>query len=237
MKIISMSVFGEKLSYIYGAKRQCQLAKKFFPEWNIRIYTDNKSNFNDVDNAEVIEITDGTYGVFWRFKPLFESEDNIVMVRDSDSRFTIREKLAVEEWLESDYKFHTFKDHEEHFKFPIMAGTFSYKGKLPDNLKASMHDFETNHVYYLSDQIYLGSVVWPYVESTAMVHSMNEGWFGETRNRLVSKYSFCGNGYDENDLPIYSYSVATQHGFTATENDKFDEGEMHEVHDISNSME
>jgi hypothetical protein len=41
-------------------------------------------------------------GLFWRFYAFDDPNVNVVMVRDVDSPFTLRERLAVEDWLASD---------------------------------------------------------------------------------------------------------------------------------------
>lgn len=212
-KIISLSVWGDAPRYIVGAHRQYELAKEHYPDWEFRIYTDNKSNFSDLVAANIIEVTDGTYGMYWRFRAMFEDEDNIVIVRDSDSRITLREKIAVTEWLNSDKKFHTFRDHEAHFEFPIIGCAFGYKGKFDSSVLETMNSYTEKLNYYVGDQIFLRDVIWSLVKDNAMIHCMNEGWFKETRNQLINSYDFCGNGYDENDMPMYPSTLKECAGF------------------------
>jgi len=232
-KIISMSVFGNDKRYITGAKRQAELAQEFFPDWTVKIYVDQINNFKDLDSKIILEeVNDETYGVFWRFLPLFENEKNIVIVRDSDGRITLREKMAVEEWLESEKTFHTFRDHEAHYEFPVIACAFGYKGKLPKVLKESMNHY-AQQFFYTSDQIWLRDFVWPYVENNSIVHSMNEidSWFSKSRNNLINKYDFCGNGFDENDMPLYAETLDACKNFIPETVDvkyKFNKGQMSE---------
>lgn len=229
-KIISMSVWGNDPRYIIGAERQVELAKKYYPDWKIRIYTDNPENFKNMD-VESIQVNDGSYGMFWRFLPMFESENNITMVRDSDSRITIREARCVEEWLNSDKKFHTFKDHDAHYEFPIIGCAFGFKGAFDDDTLAVMINYMSHHKYYLSDQFFLRDVIWPMVVHDTILHSMHEGWFKETRHRLLNKYSFCGNGYDEHDMPLYAESLKAMENFDpkwVADEYKFDEGVLDE---------
>jgi hypothetical protein len=177
--------------------------------------------------AKVIEVKDGSHGVFWRFEPLFESDDNIVIVRDSDGRITHREQMAVQEWQSSDKKFHVYRDHEAHFEFPVIACAFGLKGKLSENLHLIMKEFATKTNYYTNDQVYLREFVFKEVQNSVMIHSMHEGWFGETRRRLVNPFSFCGNGYDEFDMPLYPSSLQEMQGFEQKNLDKkfkFDKG-------------
>ena len=208
VKIISLSVWGNDPRYIVGANRQYELAKQFYPDWEFRIYTDDKNKFANLSDANIIEVTDGSYGMYWRFRAMFEDENNIVIVRDSDSRITFREHRAVLQWLESDKKFHTFRDHEAHFEFPIIGCAFGYKGKFKTPILNLMNSYTAKLNYYVGDQIFLKEVIWPLVEDSAMIHCMKDGWFKETRTQLDNPYDFCGNGYDENDMPMYPPTLA-----------------------------
>lgn len=225
-KIVSISSYGTNPRYVVGMHRQYELAKKFYPGWEFRAYVDDKSNYNMPD-ANIIEVKDGSHGVFWRFEPLFEDENNLVIVRDADGRITQREFMAVKEWVDSNKKFHVYRDHEAHFEFPVIACAFGFKGMLPKMMHSVMHEFATKTSFYTNDQIFLRDLVWSYVEKDAMVHSMNEGWFGETRSRLINPYSFCGNGYDEFDMPLYPGTLAEMTAFNQKTLDvkyKFDGG-------------
>jgi hypothetical protein len=183
--------------------------------------------FQNLTEANIIEVSDGTYGMFWRFRAMFEDESNIVIVRDSDSRITVREQKAVNEWLNSDKVFHTFRDHEAHFEFPIIGCAFGYKGKFDTKCEDHLNQYTKQLNYYVGDQIFLKDIIWPLVNADAMIHSMNLGWFGETRKELVNPYDFCGNGYDENDMPLYPSTLAECNGFdpkTLSEKYKFNYG-------------
>lgn len=226
--IVSISSYGTSPRYIVGAHRQYELAKKFYPGWEFRAYVDDPSNYN-MPGAKVIQVNDGSHGVFWRFQPMFEDDTNIVIVRDADGRISQREFMAVKEWIDSDKKFHVYRDHEAHYEFPVIACAFGYKGKLPIQLHSIMREFATKTNYYTNDQVYLRDFLWQYVKNDAMIHSMREGWFGETRSKLVNPYSFCGNGYDENDMPLYPGTLAEMNGFDTKKLDpkfKFDGGKM-----------
>lgn len=226
-KYISLSVWGDKPRYIIGAQRQIQLASEFFPEWKVLVYTDNAEPFKGYTNAETIVRPADMNGVFWRFEPLFEDDNNIVIVRDSDGRITFREALAVNHWLNSDKKFHIFRDHEAHTEFPIIACAFGLKGKLSDHARSVMDRFVEQPFYYTNDQVYLRDFVYPEIKDDAMIHSHTSGWFGVTRKCLLNSYSFCGNGYDENDMPLYPPTLAECKSFDPSKLDKrykFDKG-------------
>jgi len=226
-KIFSTSSYGNNPRYIVGVHRQYELAKKYYPDWEFRLYVDNKENYSSLCDANIIEVKDGSHGVFWRFMPLFEDGENVTIVRDADGRVTVREQMAVNEWLDTDKIFHIYRDHEAHFQYPIIACAFGLKGRLPDDILNVMKHFMFNTNYYTNDQVFLRDFVFPYIKNNVLIHSIGEGWFGETRNRLKNRYSFCGNGYDENDMPLYASTMAemtNDHMASLTDKDKFDEG-------------
>ena len=59
--------------------------------------------------------------MFWRFEPAGEEDVDVMISRDTDSRLNLREKFAVEEWLESDKGFHIMRDHPHH-GYPVLGG-------------------------------------------------------------------------------------------------------------------
>jgi len=213
--IFSTSVFGDNPRYSFGAQRQYELAKHFYPDFEFRLYTDDASKFNMPD-AKVIEVKDGSYGVFWRFFPLFESDNEIVIVRDADSRVTEREAQATYLWMESPKRFHIMRDHDAHFQDkPIIASTFGIKGKLSNAQWNAMQSYLHGEHRYGSDEEFLRDHMWD--ESQSLINEYNKGWFGISRQLLLNKYQFCGNGWDETDMPIYPPSMAEFHGYNRNE--------------------
>tara|TARA_R100000900_G_scaffold122554_1_gene97032 strand:+ start:2377 stop:3111 length:735 start_codon:yes stop_codon:yes gene_type:complete len=230
VKLLTMSVWGNDPRYIIGARQQTRLASQFYPDFTVRIYTDDAEKFKVLlpwYDVEIHERQDSN-GVFWRFEPMFESEDNIVLVRDSDGRITKREARAVNEWLDSDKTFHTFRDHESHLEYPIIACAFGYKGKLPKQQLDEMLAIKNQPFYYTNDQVYLRDSVWPIVKDNSMIHQYDQpGWFNESREKLRNRFSFCGNGYDQHDMPLYPPTLKECSGFdpsNVNEKYKFDKG-------------
>lgn len=202
--ILSMSVFGERPQYVVGAFKQVELWQKLYPNWQIRIYTDNTQQFESLSHVVVKKGLENIHGIFWRFLPIFENNLNVTIVRDSDSRLTFREKYAIDEWLAGPLHFHNIKDHEYHISWPIMGGLFGYKGMLPkDFWDKAVTSYSTN--LYTQDQMWLRDIVWPFVKNTHCLHTLNDStsWFAKSRELLINPFDFCGNGYTENDFPIY----------------------------------
>lgn len=52
-------------------------------------------------------------------------------MRDVDSRLSARDRMAVEEWIQSGEPFHVLRDHPAHCGWPINAGMWGgVKGAL-----------------------------------------------------------------------------------------------------------
>lgn len=198
-RIISVSVFGDNPRYLEGARKQYELAKYWYPGWTFRLYIDDASRVN-LPGAEVIEISSKTNGMFWRFYPLFE--EAIVIARDADSRFTAREVMAVHEWVASGRKYHLMRDHAWH-RTTINGGMLGVKGPLSAKLAISMMVASIGECKYGRDEDWLEAEVYPHIGDDAVVHTFESGWFGESRKNLFNPYEFVGNGFDENNWPLY----------------------------------
>ena len=121
-KVISISVWGNNPRYIEGAKKNAILAADHYPDWEMRIYAENRLQplFED-SPAKIYSPPYGwNNGMFWRFSPAFEQDVDVFISRDADSRIGNREVRCVNEWLSSGKKYHVIRDHERHYDFPIM---------------------------------------------------------------------------------------------------------------------
>lgn len=188
MKVISYSLWGSKPLYLHGALVNARQVQEHFPGWNMWVYHDNSVPRETLDSLEkfehikLFEVTDGSYGMFWRFMALFEPNLDAVLVRDLDSRITWRDVRCVNDWLESPFRLSVIRDHEEHYKVPILGGLFGLKGgPLPRHLLSSMNQYAQVHKYNM-DQIWLGHHVWPLFLTNKLEHGYKETqWMAESR--------------------------------------------------------
>lgn len=202
-KIISISVWGTDRRYLEGAVKNILMAENFFSDWFIFLYVSTESYFyfKDLNNkrVKIVKIdVDPLNGSFWRFYPFFE-EDGYVLSRDADSRLSLRESQAVDEWVRSGKTYTIIRDHPRHFDFPMLAGMWGAITPLNENLREKMMNYSGRH-NYLIDQEYLTKEIWPIASNDCLIHSMNENsWFSSCRSTI----DFIGQGYDENDKPLY----------------------------------
>ena len=206
-KIISFSVFGDNPIYSVGAIKNAQIAQYLFSDWICRIFVNVTVPSHFVEemqafsNVELVNFGDqSVFGMFWRFYSMFQSDSDIVISRDCDSRLSERELKCVNEWIESDLKFSVIRDHYRHYDWPMLGGMWGMKGTMDRDLVPLMEDYAKQHCY-ASDQVFLRDVVWKQAENNCLVHGFLENdWMMKTRDSI----NFIGQGYNENDEPLYS---------------------------------
>jgi hypothetical protein len=126
--VISYSLYGSGAKYMIGALENLSIAKEIYVGWEVVFYL-GRSVPTEVKlklllaGAKVIEIDapENSSAMLWRWLPFLEEKNEVVVVRDCDSRLSIREYHAVEEWLASGYSLHIMRDHPLHTAF-IMGG-------------------------------------------------------------------------------------------------------------------
>lgn len=211
VKYFSFSLWGDNPKYSIGAIRNVQIASKLFPDWKCIFYYDESvpdyyiNVLNNFDNCETVKVTDGSYGMFWRFEKMFESAD-VVLSRDTDSRLSEREKSLIDNWLLTDYNFMVIRDHSNHYEFPILGGMWGKKNIiLPQPMKELMDQYKFTKQYTV-DQMFLRDVMWgPMADSTALYGVREIEWMRETYD--FEGKNFIGQTYDENDNPAYDGKI------------------------------
>ena len=118
--------------YTYGAIQNTILVKQFYPDWICRFYIDDSVNTDVIhklkqNGAEIINMS-GTKipGMYWRFLVVDDKCVENAIIRDTDSRLNLRDKLVVEEFLNSDSNLHIIRDHPHH-KYKILGGMWGIK--------------------------------------------------------------------------------------------------------------
>lgn len=173
MKVIAFSLWGTNPGFVVGAISNAKLAPLYYPDWTCRIYVGNNVPYHrhrelrdagfEVFKRDIVSPYDG---LFWRFEPAFESGVEAFISRDLDSRLNPREAAAVSEWLRSDTKLHTMRDHYEHI-VPILGGMWGCR-HWPEFETLLKH--WTNRSRLGDDQDFLKNVVWPLIKDNCVQH-------------------------------------------------------------------
>jgi hypothetical protein len=89
------------------------------------------------------------------------------IVRDADSRLSLREKFALDEWIASGKGVHSIRDHPHHDN-PFLGGLWgATKGSVPNLVELSRN---WNRNEYIQDMNLLNHVVYPKVKDNMMSH-------------------------------------------------------------------
>ena len=210
-KVVSFSLWGDNPIYNIGAIRNAELAKEIYPDWTCWFYVGKSTPLETIkklksfDNTKIIEMDDsGDWtGMFWRFYPASDKDVDVVIVRDCDSRVDERERLAVDEWLNSDKGFHIMRDHPAHGT-AILGGMWGAKKGVVSEMK-NMINFYVKGNFWQVDQNFLKEVIYPIIQNNTMVH--DEYFEHKPFPSQREKNKFVGQAFNENDEMLYPEHV------------------------------
>lgn len=192
-KVITFSLWGEDAKYCTGALRNAELAPEIYPGWTCRFYlSGQKPEYNSdtpigvmsntvrylmqMDHVEIVTADEppNWRGMFWRFRPASEDDVDVFISRDCDSRLSLREAQAVEEWLASPQLVHSMGDHPYHFNpsQALMGGMFGMKRYACPEMRKIIDLFLSQYPdAWQCDQSFLKDHIWPIVQHKVMAHS------------------------------------------------------------------
>jgi hypothetical protein len=205
-KIISFSLWGDNPKYTIGAIENAKLLNEIYNGWVGRFYCGKSVPLNIIESIKVIPNTeiilmdeDGDWtGMFWRFLACKDSD--IMLSRDTDSRLSLREKLAVDEWLNSDKDFHIMRDHPYHTT-EILGGMWGCRNGILNNIDKLINDY-TKGNFWQVDQNFLREMVYPKIVSNCFVHDSFFKIESESNHFPSDRVNkeFVGDVFDENNL-------------------------------------
>jgi len=208
-KVISFSLWGSDGKYTIGAIKNAHLAKKLYPDWICRFYIgksvpdDIVSVLKSLLNTEVIEMEeDGDWtSMFWRFLAASDPEVSIMLSRDSDSRLSFREKVCVDEWLESDKDFHSIRDNQGH-DIAILGGMWGCRNGILKNMN-HLIDMYSKGNFWQVDQNFLTQKIYPIVKDKMISHDdFYRHKFPNSKpipHKKEFESEFIGKPYDQDD--------------------------------------
>ena len=187
-KVIAMSLFGKDPKYTYGAIRNAQIVKMFFPGWNLRFYIPSASSKEEwlvperiifrlqLLGAEMVHVMPSLNipPQFWSALIADNKSVNYFLIRNPDQRLSDRDFELVEDWLNTKRPFHCIRDHQSHVPLSIVQGLWG--AKVEDFAKLrSVSMLATIQQAILkakstSVQEFLNAVLWPLVKSSAYCH-------------------------------------------------------------------
>lgn len=176
--VISYSLWGKQPRYLRGALRNALLAPDLYPGWVCRFHVDSSVPADflqalQLAGAEVVREADGQslrQKLCWRFRVANDPGTGYFLVRDVDSVIGIREKRAVDAWLESDRWFHVMRDWWTHTDL-ILAGMWGGVAGVLPNLPQLLAAYKSGKAETPNiDQWFLRDRVWPLLRQSVLVH-------------------------------------------------------------------
>jgi len=211
-KVISYSLYGNKPLYCEGAiKNAKDKLTTYGSQWETWFYV-----YEDVPKTYVDELKKYAdkiihikhdfpvqNGTIWRFLAIDHTEVDIMLIRDIDSRPTLKEKKLVEEWIISGKQYHIIRDGATH-QMPFLAGSFGIRkgndlsimellSKHPQYMKKSN--------MYIIDQLFLANCIYPLTINNRMIHDSFNHYELDGFNRLERTKRFIGERILENGTP------------------------------------
>jgi hypothetical protein len=211
MNYLSFSLWGDKPIYNVGAIRNAELWKVIYYDWQMVVYYDETvptETIHKLHNLGVttVDMTEkNLYGMFWRFFAVDLPNSEYCVFRDTDSRITMRERLAVDEWVNSNKTLHVMRDHPAHYipfgndRLGILGGMWGIKSDkvhLTDMIEEFRKDKDLT---YGSDQTFLRDI-YSMFENDRKTH---DDFFEKKPFPITREYGrFVGDRIDENELPV-----------------------------------
>jgi hypothetical protein len=211
MKYVSFSLWGDKPIYNVGIIRNSELMEKVYPNWRMVVYFDEsvpEQTIKELRDRNVVTILfedKSIYGMFWRFYAVDLPDCEYAIFRDADSRISIRESSAVEEWIKSGKSLHVMRDHPYH-RIPagnnqlgILGGMWGIKnGVIP--ITEMIYRFNKSREHnYGNDQNFL-KTVYSVLENDRFTH--DEFFEKKPFPKKRENGRFIGERITENNLPF-----------------------------------
>lgn len=175
-KYISFSVYGPMRTYQVGALKNADLITNLYPGWQAIFYVDKLLGAEFVEELErlgawvvIRDLNLSPHGMFWRFEAANLPDAEAVIFRDTDSRLSTRESLAVQEWESSGFDLHVMRDHPFH-SFWILGGMWGAKGALLSHIGQSLPKNIPEAPRWGLDQEWLASSVYKPNANNVLVH-------------------------------------------------------------------
>ncbi len=178
--VIAYCLWGNEPRYRVPLAENSRILPHLFPGWSMRVYHDG-----DVDPAFLRELR--TRGadlhpmtlppsvpphrrLLWRFSVLGDSSVRRFLIRDADSLLSVKERVAVDAWLNSGYHFHAMRDWFTHTDL-LLAGLWGGVGGILPDVEMLLGQYsgwrmENDHV----DQDLLSETVWPAIRGNILIH-------------------------------------------------------------------
>ena len=175
-RLISFSLYGTDPKYLGAALQIVSDTKEIFPGYLPRFYVSQEIEEGLITHlkeagSEIVrkERKDGIDGMFWRFLAASDPEAEVVLVRDVDTRLTLRDKQSNDTWLSSEKDYHIVRDAWHH-RMEMMGGLWACRGEKIPHIEQLVSNWE-HKSFFWDDQIFLATKVYPWIRNFSYIQS------------------------------------------------------------------
>ena len=178
--VIAYSLWGNEPRYHVPLLESTRILRHLFPAWTMRVYHDQTVDpaylamlrERGVDPRPMVLPPDLPVHrkLLWRFEVASDPAVRRFLCRDADSLLTVKERVAVDAWLQSSFHFHAMRDWYTHTDL-LLAGMWGgVGGILPPvaSLLAAYRGWRVEHDHV--DQDLLSETVWPILRGHTLIH-------------------------------------------------------------------
>ncbi|ESO06885.1 hypothetical protein HELRODRAFT_170916 [Helobdella robusta] len=220
--VVSMSLFGNDVSSVYGILRYAQLLPIVFPEWRLRVYTSLtekslkvlKIVARKLENfgVEVINLNNSNASKLppelWKYLIIDDLKVKRFIVRDSDTRPSEREFMALEDWTASNISvpFYCIRDHYSHVNQALPLGLF---GGIPKMIKTLLGAPSETFLLNIAKNglKYMHETLWKKFQMSVFCHdsvSCNDWSGSHPFPALRMGDAYVGRKFDSNDQLMFN---------------------------------
>jgi hypothetical protein len=142
-------------------------------------------------------------GMFWRFKPIFDKNYDLLLIRDIDYTPSAYELDLVNDFIDSSYSFHIIRSHLDH-KMPIMGGLFGIKKDLYKEFELGYlkwkKKYNNSEIIYNDDQLFLANYIYDKVYLKSIIHTSNVIFLGEKYKIINPPVNYIIGGDDRHKI-------------------------------------
>jgi tetratricopeptide (TPR) repeat protein len=178
--VIAYTLWGNQPRYQVPLLENARIRPHLFPEWTIRLYHDHSVDAGYLAQLTALSVelrpmrlppgVPAHRGLLWRFEVIADTAIQRFLIRDADSLLTVKERVAVDAWLRSDFHFHAMRDWYTHTDL-LLAGMWGGVGGILPPVATLLGAYtswrvENDHV----DQDLLTETVWPAIRRNVLIH-------------------------------------------------------------------
>ncbi len=178
--VIAYCLWGSDHRYLVPLLENARIQPHLFPGWTMRLYHDATVPHDFLPQLARlgVQFVQKTLPpnvpehrkLLWRFDVVADPSVRRFLIRDADALLTVKERVAVDAWLQSRYYFHAMRDWFSHTDL-LLAGMWGGVGNILPPTETLMRAYtawrvENNHV----DQDVLSETVWPTIRRNCLIH-------------------------------------------------------------------